>query len=65
MALGGVRLKKRISAYIPEWSREELGYVSLVAELDHPFTQNEDYFPSVLFDELHKLTSDINIITTT
>ena len=53
--LGGVRLRKRIFFdYVPDWFREELEYVSLVGQLDHPFTRSENYFPSVLLDELQR-----------
>lgn len=54
---GGARLEKRIIGYIPEWARDEIEFASLVGQLDHPFTQSDDYFSSVLLDELHKLIS--------
>lgn len=57
---GGAQLDEFIIDYIPEWSRDEIEYVSLVGQLEHPFTASPDYFSSVLLDELHKLISNRN-----
>lgn len=56
-ALGGATLGK-IAGYTPVWEKEELENVSLVGQLEHPFTASPDYFPSVALDLLHTIIAN-------
>ena len=53
-ALGGTRLGM-IAGYTPVWERQEVDDISLVGQLDHPFTASPDYYPSVALDLLHSI----------
>lgn len=57
-AMGGTRLMNALKGYVPCWARNEFEQISLVGQLDHPFTASQDYYPSLLLDELHKITSN-------
>lgn len=56
-ALGVVRLSNWINGYTVKWKRDEIDSISLVGRLEHPWSQKEDYFTSVLFVERHKSIS--------
>lgn len=42
----------------PVWAWNSLKTPSLVARLEHPFTSDDNYFPSAVLDVLHKIVSN-------
>ena len=53
-ALGGQHIA-RLNSYTPVWDTEELENISLVGQLDHPYTASPYFFPSVALDALHTI----------
>ncbi|KAI0567624.1 Phosphatidylinositol 3-/4-kinase [Gracilaria domingensis] len=56
-AYGGEHFES-IMAYRPVWDTEELENISLVEDLDHPFTNSPNYFSSVALDQLNLIITN-------
>eukprot|EP00178_Gracilaria_changii_P005125 TRINITY_DN182_c0_g1_i3.p1 TRINITY_DN182_c0_g1~~TRINITY_DN182_c0_g1_i3.p1 ORF type:complete len:2630 (+),score=297.38 TRINITY_DN182_c0_g1_i3:758-8647(+) len=47
-----------VMAHRPVWDTEELDNISLVEDLDHPFTNSPNYFSSVALDQLNLIITN-------
>ncbi|PXF45649.1 Target of rapamycin [Gracilariopsis chorda] len=54
----GVEYLERMTSYRPVWDTEDLENMSLVEELDHPFTNSPNYSSSVALDQLNLIIAN-------